>query len=80
MELGTVEEHTGALIPEDWSPGRTVSLRENSTILGVLFQFIGPRKHPNLLRENFESVVELARAAHEYRVFSAVNPCSERMR
>lgn len=79
-ELGVIEMHAGALIPEDWNPGRTVYLREKSTVLRVLFQFIGPHKHPNLLKEGFEFVAELARAAQKYLVFSALNPCSERMR
>lgn len=80
LNLGDIQVHASALIPENWSPGRTVYLREKSTVLGVLFQFIGPRKHPNLLKKDFEFVAELARAAEKYSVFSALNLCSERMR
>ena len=75
-----IEAHTGALMPEDWSSGRMIDLAETSSILRVLFQFIGPRQHPKLLNENFDFLAEVAKAAEKYKVFSAMNTCSERMR
>lgn len=75
-----IEAHTGALMPEGWSAGRTVDLVETSSVLRVLFQFIGPRQHPKLLNEGFDFLAEVAKAAEKYKVFSAMNTCSERMR
>lgn len=75
-----VEAHTGALIPESWSTNSTVDLPETSTVLTVLFQFVGARKHPKLLNEKFEFLAEIAKAAEKYKIFSAMNTCSERMR
>jgi hypothetical protein len=75
-----IEAHTGALMPEDWSPGHTIDLPETSGTLKVLFQFIGPRQHPKLLNDNFDSLAEMAKTAEKYKIFSAMNTCSERMR
>jgi hypothetical protein len=75
-----VEAHAGALIPENWKPCNLVDLSETWTILRTLFEFIGARKHPNPFNEKFEILVEVARAAEKYKVFSAMNICAERMR
>lgn len=57
-----------------------VDLPEESTILRTLFEFIGARRHPKLLNEKFDFLAEIAKAAEKYKVFSAMNTCSERMR
>lgn len=75
-----IEAHTGALIPGSWRPRSVVDLAETATILRMLFQFIGAHKHPKLLNEKFEILAELAKAAEKYKVYSAMNTCSERMR
>lgn len=75
-----VDAHTSALVPKDWNPGSVINLTEHSSILEVLFQFIGPRIHPRLFNEDFDFLAGVARAAEKYKVFSAMNTCSERMR
>lgn len=67
-------------MPEDWSPGLTIDLEEKSSILRVLFQFIGPHQHPKLLNQEFGFLMRVAKAAEKYKVFSAMNMCSERIR
>jgi hypothetical protein len=74
------EAHAGALLPGSWSPRSMVDLSETSTILRMLFEFIGARKHPKLLNEKFEFLAEVAKVAEKYKVFSAMNICAERMR
>ncbi|KAF9442162.1 hypothetical protein P691DRAFT_779533 [Macrolepiota fuliginosa MF-IS2] len=80
LDRKDVEAHAGALISKDWNFGSMINLPETSIVLATLFQFIGARKHPKLLNENFESLAEIARAAEKYRVYSAMNTCCERMR
>ncbi|KAF7782909.1 hypothetical protein Agabi119p4_2285 [Agaricus bisporus var. burnettii] len=80
LDRKDVEAHTGALLPDDESSRSMIDLPESSTILRMLFEFIGARKHPKLLNEKFDLLAEVAKAAEKYKIFSAMNTCSERMR
>lgn len=80
LDRKDVEAHTGALLPDDESSRSMIDLPETSTILRTLFEFIGARKHPKLLNEKFDLLAEVAKAAEKYKIFSAMNTCSERMR
>lgn len=80
LSRNDVEAHTGALKPETWRPRSVVDLPESSTILRTLFTFIGPRRHPDLRDQTFDSIAGLTKVAEKYQVFSAMNICSERMR
>jgi len=55
-------------------------LTEHSETLELLFQFIYPKRHPDLETTPIEILAPLAEAAEKYEVFSALNMCKVRMR
>ena len=59
--------------------GELVRLTEPSSVLEVMFQFVYPRRHPRLDKQNFDSVLAIAEAVEKYEVFSAMNTCETRM-
>ncbi|KAG6818516.1 hypothetical protein H0H93_004357 [Arthromyces matolae] len=52
-----------------------VSLTEDSETLTILFQFIYPRRNPEIDVLSFEPLYRLAEAAEKYEVFSAMDVC-----
>jgi len=59
--------------------GELVRLTEPSSVLEVMFQFVYPRRHPRLDKQDFDSVLAIAEAVEKYEVFSAMNTCETRM-
>lgn len=57
-----------------------VQLTEASETLELLFQFVYPRRHPNLETTPFEILSPLAEAAEKYEAFAAMNICNIRMK
>jgi hypothetical protein len=57
-----------------------VHLAEHSDTLELLFQFIYPRRHPDLADAKIEVLAPLAEAAEKYQVFPAINICMIRMK
>ncbi|KAF8886722.1 hypothetical protein BD779DRAFT_1441389, partial [Infundibulicybe gibba] len=60
--------------------GEIVPLTETATTLELLFQFVYPRRHPDLETVTFEVLAPLAEAAEKYEVFAALNICKIHMR
>ncbi|KAF5380019.1 hypothetical protein D9615_006293 [Tricholomella constricta] len=60
--------------------GEIVPLTEDASTLELLFQFVYPRRHPDLEATPFDALVSLAEAAEKYEVFSAMNICKIRLR
>ena len=76
-----LEAHTGAFpAPEFETNGETTHLTEPANILRILFQFVYPRRQPDLERLDFEVVAAVSEAAEKYEVFSAMPICNVRMR
>ncbi|KAG5637532.1 hypothetical protein H0H81_004228 [Sphagnurus paluster] len=59
--------------------GEQVPLTEDAETLEVLFQFVYPRRHPDLKSTPFELLSRVAEAAEKYEVFAAMNVCKYRM-
>lgn len=57
-----------------------IQLAEQSETLELLFQFIYPKRHPDLESTTIEVLAPLAEAAEKYEIFSALNMCKVRMR
>jgi len=57
-----------------------VPLAETSETLELLFQFMYPKRHPDLETATIEILAPLAEAAEKYEVFSALNMCKVRMK
>jgi len=76
-----LEAHTGGFPPAGFETcDEIVPLPEDATTLELLFQFIYPKRHPDLALTPFEILCPLAEAAEKYEVYSAMNICSIRMR
>lgn len=76
-----LEAHTGAFsAPEFETNGEIAHLTEPADILRILFQFVYPRRQPDLERMDFEIVAAVSEAAEKYEVFSAMPICNVRMR
>jgi hypothetical protein len=75
-----LETNTGGFPPaEIETRDEVVSLTEDSSTLELLFQFIYPAHHPNLVGTPFVTLSWLAEAAEKYEVYSAMNVCNIRM-
>ncbi|THU85487.1 hypothetical protein K435DRAFT_764157 [Dendrothele bispora CBS 962.96] len=57
-----------------------IPLFESSATLEILFQFIYPKDQPNLLHMDFQSVMDVAKAAEKYVVYNAMNVCQFRLK
>ncbi|KAF8218699.1 hypothetical protein L208DRAFT_1473248, partial [Tricholoma matsutake] len=57
-----------------------VQLPEKSLILNMLFQFCHSDPHPELNDLTFDTLAELAKAAENYKVFSAISVCKISMK
>ncbi|KII91406.1 hypothetical protein PLICRDRAFT_38159 [Plicaturopsis crispa FD-325 SS-3] len=59
--------------------GEVIDLTENSKTLGLLFQYVYPRRQPDLEKIEFSVLDALAEAAEKYQVFPAMEICMHRM-
>jgi hypothetical protein len=76
-----LETHTGAFpAPEFDTNGETTHLTEPANVLRILFQFVYPRRQPDLEQMDFEIVAAVSEAAEKYELFSAIPICNVRMR
>ena len=76
-----LEAHTGAFpAPEFETKGEITPLTEPANVLRILFQFVYPRRQPDLECMDFEVVAAVSEAAEKYEVFSAMPICNVRMR
>jgi hypothetical protein len=76
-----LDAHTGGFPPSDFATcDEIVPLTEDSTTLELLFQFVYPKRHPDLALVPFEVLYPLTEAAEKYEVYSAMNICSIRMK
>jgi len=66
-------------LPEAMLRGPRV-LKESAAVLHILFDFMGPGKHPALEDEPFHIQLAVAEAAEKYSVFSAMNFCRYMLR
>lgn len=58
-----------------------VHLTEPAKILRVCFDFVYPKRHPDLKDiEDFETLAAIAEAVGKYQIFSAMNTCNTRLR
>lgn len=56
-----------------------VPLTESESTLELLFQFIYPQRHPDLLNLPFDILDSLAEAVEKYEVYPAMNIATVRM-
>ncbi|KAF8159387.1 hypothetical protein B0H34DRAFT_796640 [Crassisporium funariophilum] len=81
LQRKNLEAHTGAFPPSEFDThGEITPLTEESAVLDILFQFVYPKRHPDLEGLGFDIVAGVAEAAEKYEVFSAMNICCIRMR
>jgi hypothetical protein len=50
---------------------------EPSSILEIVFQFMYPRRQPNIKDLGFQTILAVADAVEKYKVFAAMNLCEE---
>lgn len=67
--------------PEFLAPSddNVVALPESSEILGTVFLFIYPNRHPNLRDQDFETLLEISDAVQKYEIFAAMSTCETRL-
>lgn len=76
-----LETNTGAFPGAEFETrGEITHLTEPSEVLEVLFQFIYPRRHPDIEELEFPLLAAVAEAAEKYEVFSGMSECKTRMR
>ncbi|KIM35844.1 hypothetical protein M413DRAFT_449573 [Hebeloma cylindrosporum] len=76
-----LETNTGAFPGAEFDTrGEITHLTEPTEVLEVLFQFIYPRRHPDIEELEFPLLAAVAEAAEKYEVFSGMSECKTRMR
>ena len=77
-----LETHSEGFSPPPGTSPQTeiVPLTENGDTLDLLFQFMYPRRQPDLTDVEFKQLAELAEAAEKYQVFTAMASCNVCMR
>lgn len=84
-----LEAHTGAFPGAgdgllDSNPrrgdGEVTSLTEPAKVLEILFQFVYPKRQPDLDNVAYEMLGPLAEAAEKYEVFAAMSVCALQLR
>ncbi|KAF7978046.1 hypothetical protein HWV62_1667 [Athelia sp. TMB] len=85
--LFKIHRNNLAVVSEGFAPppgtdssNEIVSLTENAETLELLFQYMYPRRQPNLSVLRFKLLAELAEAAEKYQVFAAMASCNVSMR
>lgn len=74
--------HTGAFPgPDVGTAGEIVDLTESADVLRVCFDFMYPKRHPDLDDiTDFDLLAAVAEAVGKYEIFAAVNTCNTRLR
>lgn len=76
-----LEAHAAGFPPPGFETNEeVVPLTENSSTLELLFEFIYPKRQPDVEFMLFEDFALLAEASEKYEVFSAIGICALRMR
>ncbi|KAG6808796.1 hypothetical protein H0H92_002877, partial [Tricholoma furcatifolium] len=76
-----LETHAGAFPSLDFKTNREiVPLTEDSSTLERLFQYVYPRRHPEIEPLEFDDLYKLAKAAEKYEVYCVMSICKNRMR
>jgi len=76
-----LEANTGAFPGAEFDThGEVVHLTEKANVLELLFQFVYPKRHPDVEELDFKLLAELAEAAEKYEVFFAMEICRIQMR
>ena len=81
-----METYAGAFPLEKaelFSPEEAVQillLEESSEVLEVVFEFLHPKRYPDLENKNFTSLISIADAVEKYEVFAAMNICTFRLK
>ncbi|KAF7965748.1 hypothetical protein HWV62_42006 [Athelia sp. TMB] len=76
-----LDTHTEAFASPPTVPSQNeiISLTEDSDTVDLLFQYIYPRRQPNLKIIEFAQLAKLAEAAEKYQVYAAIDICNVRM-
>ncbi|PPQ79637.1 LOW QUALITY PROTEIN: hypothetical protein CVT25_003222 [Psilocybe cyanescens] len=74
--------HTGAFPgPEIGTSGEVIELTERANVLRICFDFMYPKRHPDLDDiDDFDLLAAVAEAVGKYQIFSAINTCNTRLR
>ncbi len=56
-------------------PDEVTVLTEPSEVLAIIFDFVYPRKQPDLEKMGFGVVLQVAEAVEKYQIFSAMKVC-----
>lgn len=76
-----LEANTGAFPSSEFDTcGEITHLTESSDILHLLFQFVYPRREPDIEGLDFAILAALAEAAEKYEVFHAMTACKTQMK
>ncbi|KAF8878667.1 hypothetical protein CPB84DRAFT_1793950 [Gymnopilus junonius] len=65
--------------PEINTQEEIVHLTEPAKVLEVIFQYVYPRRHPDLKDLDFDTLLQTAEAVEKYEVFAAMNTCEWRL-
>jgi hypothetical protein len=80
LHCKNLEVGTGAFPGSEFKThGERVYLTEPAPILEILFQFLYPKKHPDLKDLKFNILAQVAEAVEKYEVFSAMTLCEIRL-
>ncbi|KAH9479312.1 hypothetical protein JR316_0007901 [Psilocybe cubensis] len=82
LHRAMLSAHTGSFPGSEIEvAGEPVKLTESADVLRICFDFIYPKRHPDLEDvEDFELLAAVAEAVGKYEIFSAVNTCNTRLR
>lgn len=81
MHRKNLETHAAGFPPAEFAANdEVVELTEDSTTLDLLFQFIYPRRPPDLNTIDFEVLYSLAEAAEKYELHFAMDLCNRRLK
>lgn len=61
-------------------PVLNLTLEESSEVLEVVFEFLYPKRYPDLEDKDFTSLISIAGAVEKYEVFSAMHTCTSRLK
>ncbi|KAG6831548.1 hypothetical protein H0H92_009467 [Tricholoma furcatifolium] len=76
-----LEAHAAAFPPSEFdTKGEVVSLTEDASTLSTLFQFIYPRRHPDVELMSFDELYGLAEAAEKYEFYGVMSVCKGRLK
>ncbi|KAG6872283.1 hypothetical protein C0995_011226 [Termitomyces sp. Mi166 len=75
-----LETQAAGFPPSEFSTdGEIVSLTEDAATLENLFEYVYPRRHPEVELLSVDELLKLAEAAEKYEVFNVMNMCRTRI-